>query len=149
MPFQPQTPYLTADIIIELQDRDDHPIVLIERRNPPAGWALPGGFVDRGETVEQAAIREAREETCLKVTLQTLLGCYSDPARDTRMHTASIVYIAHASGRPRAADDARQLALFDPANIQVTLAFDHHTILQDYLRFRETGELPGPGGHLP
>jgi 8-oxo-dGTP diphosphatase len=142
--FRPSTPFLTVDIIIELQDQVDHPIVLIERRNPPSGWALPGGFVDTGETLEQAAVREAREETCLDVELRCLLGCYSDPARDQRMHTVSAVYIAHARGEPHAADDARHLAVFAPEQIDVQLAFDHQAIINDYLHYKKTGALPAP-----
>jgi 8-oxo-dGTP diphosphatase len=143
MGIRPQTPQLTADIIIEMDDRDGRPIVLIERKNPPYGWAIPGGFVDVGETVTRAAVREAKEETGLDVTLDALLGCYSDPARDPRGHTASLVYIAHASGEPLADDDAANLALFDPARIDVQLAFDHARILRDYLNYRESG-IPAP-----
>jgi 8-oxo-dGTP diphosphatase len=139
MGIRPQTPQLTADIIIEMADRPGRPIVLIERRNPPPGWAIPGGFVDVGETVTRAAVREAKEETGLDVTLDVLLGCYSDPERDPRGHTASLVYIAHASGDPVADDDAANLALFDPARIDVTLAFDHARILSDYLNYRDSG----------
>jgi 8-oxo-dGTP diphosphatase len=95
-----------VDIVIELLDRPGRPIALIRRKNPPHGWALPGGFVDVGERVEAAAIREAWEETRLDVTLTTLLGCYSDPRRDARGHTASLVYVAEACGRPEACDDA-------------------------------------------
>ena len=91
---RPETPLLTVDIIIEMNDRDERPIVLIERKHPPHGWAIPGGFVDVGESVEDAARREALEETGLAVRLETLLGCYSNPARDPRGHTASVVYIA-------------------------------------------------------
>jgi len=140
----PITPLLAADIIIELVDRPDRPIVLIERRNPPFGWAIPGGFVDVGETVENAAIREAREETALVVQLRVLLGIYSDPRRDARGHTASAVYVAEASGEPHAQDDARRLALFSPDRLPENLAFDHDRILADYLWFRQTGELPVP-----
>jgi len=136
----PVTPLLTVDIIIEMVDRPGRPVVLIERRNPPPGWALPGGFVDVGETLEQAAVREAREETSLEVTLKTLLGNYSDPARDARGHTVSAVYVAEARGEPRAADDARHLALFAPDEAPA-LAFDHARILEDYRRHRQTGEL--------
>ena len=91
---RPTTPLLAADTIIELTDRPGRPIVLIARRNPPPGWAIPGGFVDVGESAEQAAVREAAEETGLSVRLVTLLGFYSDPARDVRGHTASVVYVA-------------------------------------------------------
>jgi 8-oxo-dGTP diphosphatase len=136
---RPVTPQLTVDIIIEMIDRAERPIVLIERRYPPPGWALPGGFVDVGETLEQAARREAKEETGLDVTLTALLGCYSDPARDARGHTASAVYIATASGVPQALDDARAIALHDPTSPPV-LAFDHALILDDYLRYRATGQ---------
>jgi 8-oxo-dGTP diphosphatase len=112
--------------------------VLIERKHPPHGWALPGGFVDVGETLEAAAVREAREETSLDVTLKALLGVYSDPGRDARGHTVSAVYVAQAQGRPEAADDARLLELFDPA-LCPELAFDHSLIISDYLDYRKTG----------
>jgi len=136
----PKTPLLTVDIIIEMVDRPARPIVLIERRYPPPGWALPGGFVDVGETLETAARREAFEETALEVELKLLLGCYSDPARDARGHTASAVYIAEARGEPRAGDDAGRFALFDPADTP-TLAFDHARIIADYRAWRATGRV--------
>jgi 8-oxo-dGTP diphosphatase len=135
----PVTPLLAADIIIELVDRPDRPIVLIERKNPPYGWALPGGFVDVGERLEQAAVREAWEETSLQVNLMTLLGCYSAPRRDPRGHTVSAVYVAEARGEPEARDDAKQLALYALDALPVTLAFDHAEILADYARFRCDG----------
>ena len=137
---RPVTPLLTVDIVIELVDRPERPIVLIERKYPPLGWALPGGFVDIGETLETAAVREAREETSLDVSLQLLLGNYSDPSRDPRGHTASAVYLATATGEPLAADDACNVSLFDPLHLP-TLAFDHGRILADYLQYRQTGEL--------
>lgn len=140
----PVTPLLAADIIIELVDRPGRPIVLIERRNPPPGWAIPGGFVDVGESIEQAAVREAREETALEVRLTALLGVYSDPKRDARGHTASVVYVATARGTPRAQDDAASVSVFNPENPPANLAFDHRRILADYLAFRQTGKPPLP-----
>lgn len=140
----PKTPALTTDIIIELKDRPDVPIVLIRRKNPPHGWALPGGFVDVGESLEHAAVREAEEETALRVTLKILLGCYSDPTRDPRGHTASAVYVAEAVGEPRAQDDAAGVAIFSPEGLPSPLAFDHARILRDYLIWRQRGKLPGP-----
>jgi 8-oxo-dGTP diphosphatase len=136
---KPETPLLAADIIIRLASQPGK-IVLIERRNPPYGWALPGGFVDVGESAEQAAVREAREEVSLEVQLQALLGCYSNPDRDERGHTASLVYIANASGEPVAADDAASVKLLDPASNLVELAFDHRLILDDYLHWLESGK---------
>ncbi len=140
----PKTPSLTADIIIELKDRPDIPIVLIRRKNPPHGWALPGGFVDVGESLEHAAVREAEEETALRVTLKVLLGCYSDPSRDPRGHTASAVYIAEAVGEPQAQDDAAGVAVFSPEALPSPLVFDHARILRDYLIWRRQGRLPDP-----
>ena len=140
--MRPVTPLLTVDVLIEMIDRPGRPIALIERRNPPHGWAIPGGFVDVGETLEAAARREAEEETCLKVTLKALLGNYSDPARDARGHTVSAVYVAEASGEPRAADDARDLAIFDLDALPEPLCFDHARILADYRRWRDGGGTP-------
>jgi 8-oxo-dGTP diphosphatase len=137
---KPVTPAVAVDVVIELVDRPGWPIVLIERRNPPFGWALPGGFVDVGESLEQAAVREAQEETTLAVRLKALLGCYSDPARDPRGHTVSPVYVAEATGEPTAADDARNLAVFEPDRLPADMAFDHALILEDYRRWRATGE---------
>lgn len=136
---RPETPKLTVDIIIEMVDLEHRPIILIERRNPPLGWALPGGFVDIGETLEQAAIREAREETCVDAKLKTLLGCYSDPQRDPRSHTVSAVYIAEAHGQPQAADDAANLQLFTTVDLPQTLCFDHDLIMADYLEYLKSG----------
>lgn len=137
----PVTPLLAADAIVELTDRPGRPIVLIERLNPPYGWAIPGGFVDRGERVEVAAVREAREEIGLSVTLRALLGLYSDPARDPRGHTVTAVYVAQASGDPKAMDDARALGVFLPDQLPIQLAFDHSLVLADYLAFRTAGTL--------
>ena len=130
--MRPETPALTVDTIIELEDSENSPIVLIERRNPPPGWALPGGFVDVGETVEAAAVREAQEETGLDVKLVGLLGVYSDPSRDPRGHTVSIVYIAQALGQtPQAGDDAARAEAFKLDQLP-QLAFDHAKIIADY-----------------
>jgi 8-oxo-dGTP diphosphatase len=137
-----RNPFPTVDIIIEVVDgRKRRGVVLIERRNPPPGWALPGGFVDYGETLEAAAVREAREETSLEVELIGQLGAYSDPARDPRFHTISTVFLARASGEPRGADDARRAAVFDPRDRSLPLAFDHRRILDDYLK-NAKGALP-------
>ena len=137
---RPVTPLIAADIIIELVDQPGRPILLIERKNPPHGWAIPGGFVDVGESLEQAAVREAQEEVSLKVSLKTLLGCYSNPTRDSRGHTVSAVYVAEATGTPRAADDAANVQLFTPEQFPQQLAFDHALILADYLNYRQTGQ---------
>ena len=132
---RPVTPLLTVDIIIRLLDLPGLPLVLIERKNPPPGWALPGGFVDIGERLEQAAVREAKEETGLVVDLQLLLGCYSDPRRDPRGHTVSAVYVAEAHGEPKAADDARASRVVTLDRLPDDLAFDHALILEDYRRY--------------
>ena len=137
----PVTPLMAADIIIEMVDRSQRPIVLIERKNPPFGWALPGGFVDVGECLEQAAVREALEETSLHVTLKMLLGCYSASQRDPRGHTVSAVYLAEAHGTPQAQDDATQAELFSLSVLPAPLAFDHALILEDYRQFRSSGRL--------
>ncbi len=122
-----KAPKPTVDIIIELGGG----IILIERRNPPLGWALPGGFVDYGESLEQAAVREAREETELDVTLIKQLGSYYDPARDKRFHTISTIFTAWADGIPRGRDDARQALVYYRNNLP-PLSFDHRAILRDY-----------------
>lgn len=121
-------------------DRPQMPIVFIERKYPPHGWALPGGFVDVGERLEAAAVREAKEETSLDVRLEVLLGCYSDPARDSRGHTVSAVYVASASGEPRARDDAKNLACHDPGDCP-ELVFDHGLIMSDYRHYLRTGQV--------
>ncbi|MCW8899479.1 MAG: NUDIX hydrolase [Gammaproteobacteria bacterium] len=139
--FRPLTPLIAADIIIELLDQPKRPIVLIERKNPPFGWAIPGGFVDVGERLETAAIREAKEEVCLQVTLKALLGMYSDPKRDERGHTVTAVYVAEAKGMPQAADDAKNLAIFEMDKLPEELAFDHAQVIEDYKKFRETGQV--------
>lgn len=136
---KPITPLLAADILIHLIDRPGRPFVLIERANPPFGWAIPGGFVDIGETVEHAAIREAREETGLDVRLTALLGIYSNPQRDPRNHTVTAIYIAEATGTPKADDDAKNLDIFTFDTLPAELAFDHAQVLADYKRYLETG----------
>ena len=128
-----RNPVPTVDIIIEYGNQG---LVLIERAQAPWGWALPGGFVDYGESLEDAARREAREETGLEVTLLGQLHTYSDPRRDPRQHNISTVFVAHGCGTPRAADDARHLKIFRPDELPRTLAFDHARILGDYLKVR-------------
>jgi 8-oxo-dGTP diphosphatase len=137
---RPVCPPLAADVIVEIGNQ----IVLIDRQNFPFGWAIPGGFVDFGETVEQAAVREAREEISLEVELRALLGVYSRPQRDPRGQTVTVVYIGLARGNPTASDDARKAGLFDPAMLPAPLAFDHAEILADYRRFLRTGDYPAP-----
>ena len=137
--YKPVTPLLAADIIIELIDLPERPFILIERANPPYGWAVPGGFVDVGERIEQAAVREALEEVSLQVRLTALLGIYSDPTRDNRGHTVTAVYIAEATGLPVAADDAKNCQLFTLDTLPSVLAFDHAQVLADYKHYRETG----------
>lgn len=131
--LKPRNPIPTVDIIIELQGRG---IVLIKRKNPPYGWALPGGFVDYGESLEEAAVREAREETSLEVELLRQFHTYSDPGRDPRFHTLSTVFIARSSGEPRPADDATEIGVFKRESLPKDLAFDHARILEDYFEER-------------
>ena len=133
-----RNPAPTVDVIIELTHGSLlRPIVLIQRKNEPHGWALPGGFVDYGESVEQAAVREALEETGLLVELTALLGVYSDPARDPRQHTQTTVFIARSHGTPRAGDDAQDHGVFGPDELPAALCFDHGLILEHYLEWRQ------------
>jgi len=140
---EPRNPFPTVDIIIECETGEgESGVVLIKRKNPPFGWALPGGFVDYGESLEEAAVREAKEETSLNVKLERQFHSYSDPDRDPRFHTVTTVFLAIAKGRPLAADDAREAALFHEGNIP-DLAFDHARILSDYFRYRSGENLWG------
>ena len=130
-----KNPIPTVDIIIKIEDK----IVLIRRKNRPYGWALPGGYIDYGESAESAAIREAREETSLDVELEGLLGVYSDPDRDPRSHTITTVFIARGKGKLKAADDAEDIGLFDENNLPDPIVFDHRKILQDFFERQRNG----------
>ena len=123
-----KTPAVTVDAIIEMSGG----VVLIKRKNPPPGWAIPGGFVDYGETLEAAVVREMKEETGLDVTLVRQFHTYSDPDRDPRHHTVSTIFIATASGTPEAADDAADAGIFTRDSLPEHIAFDHRKILDDY-----------------
>jgi ADP-ribose pyrophosphatase YjhB (NUDIX family) len=133
-----RNPVPTVDTIIEIGGG----IVLIKRRFDPPGWAIPGGFVEYGETLEAAAVREAREETGLEVTLREQFYAYSDPRRDPRHHTIATVFIGHASGTPHAADDATDAGIFTADSLPHPLAFDHARILADYFRYKQHGIRP-------
>jgi len=134
---RPVTPLLTVDAVIELPEREGCPVVLIERKHEPVGLALPGGFVDVGETVESAVIRESLEEVGLDIRLKGILGIYSDPVRDTRGHTVSVVFVAVASGEPNAADDAAATYVVNPETYEnLQLVFDHAKIMQRYMQYR-------------
>lgn len=141
-------PFPTVDVIVELPDHPEHTtdrpaIVLIERKFPPHGWALPGGFVDVGEPLGRAALRELKEETDLDGELLEQLFTYSDPARDHRRHTISTVFVALAHGQPRSGDDAGRVGVFHEDTLPA-LAFDHGQILADYFLWRRTGRRPPP-----
>ncbi|PKL18844.1 MAG: NUDIX hydrolase [Spirochaetae bacterium HGW-Spirochaetae-5] len=127
-----RNPFPTVDIIIEIDNNEKKGIVLIKRKNPPLGWAIPGGFVDYGESLEEAAVREAEEETALQIKLIRQFHTYSDPARDPRHHTISTVFIASASGKPEGRDDAAEAAVFSENEIPENMAFDHKKIIEDY-----------------
>jgi 8-oxo-dGTP diphosphatase len=133
-----KTPFVTVDIIINYQGG----IVLIERKNEPNGWALPGGFVDVGESVEHAAIREAKEETSLDVLLSEQFYAYSDPKRDPRFHTVSVVFTGTGTGELKGADDARRAEVFTQENLPDSIVFDHRQIINDYFRYATTGQRP-------
>ena len=136
-----KNPKLTVDIIIELAGAPGQ-IVFIERKNEPKGYALPGGFVDEGEFVADAAVREAKEETELDVHIVELFHVYSDPKRDPRKHTMSTVFIATAAGVPVGADDAARCLVCKPGELPQPLVFDHATIVADSLAYRATGKRP-------
>ncbi len=133
-----RNPFPTVDVVILCAQG----VVLIERRNPPRGWALPGGFVEVGESLEEAARREAREETGLEIRLREQFFTYSDPARDPRHHTITTVYLADAEGTPRGGSDARSAAVWPWHGLPEPLCFDHGRILEDVRRYLDTGRRP-------
>ena len=123
-----KNPFPTVDVIVEIGGR----VLLVQRRNPPYGWAIPGGFVDYGESAEDAAVREIKEETGIDITGLTQFRCYSAPDRDPRFHTITMVFTAASTGKPVAGDDAAHVGLFDRDNLPSPIAFDHAQILADY-----------------
>ncbi len=125
-----KNPLPTIDVIVDVNGR----IVLVKRKNPPHGWALPGGFINYGESAEDAAIREIREETGLEITGLNQFHCYSNSDRDPRFHTLTVVFTAKSTGTPVAGDDASGIGLFDMDNLPLPLAFDHENILNDYFK---------------
>jgi ADP-ribose pyrophosphatase YjhB (NUDIX family) len=135
-----KSPLLTVDIIIHYGDG----IVMIERKNYPPGWALPGGFVDYDESLEAAAVREAKEETSLDVILEGQFHAYSRPGRDPRFHTVTIVFAGKGRGTLKGRDDAREAAVYTEQHLPESIAFDHREILADYFRYLKTGERPPP-----
>jgi ADP-ribose pyrophosphatase YjhB (NUDIX family) len=135
-----RNPIPTTDIIIMVGER----VVLIKRKNPPLGWALPGGFIDYGESAEQAAVREAREETSLEMHDLRLFGVYSAPDRDPRHHTLTVVFTAQADGTPVAGDDAQEVGLFSADDMPSPMAFDHGKILADFFRVGVGGSVCKP-----
>lgn len=135
-----RNPVPTVDAIIEI----GHTIVLVQRKHEPVGWALPGGFVDYGESLGDAAMREAKEETNLDIELLELFHAYSDPSRDARQHTISTVFLARAKGEPRGGDDAAVAKRFARDKLPSPIVFDHAQILEDYFNYRDCGERPPP-----
>lgn len=127
-----RNPLVTVDIIIEFEEK----IVMIERANPPSGWALPGGFVDYGESLEISAVREAKEETSLSIDLDEQFHTYSNPDRDPRHHTITTVYIAKGSGIPKPADDAKNIGVYTQEELPAPIVFDHEKIISDYFRYK-------------
>ena len=142
---RPVTPSIAADVIIEYGEG----IVLIERKNEPHGWAIPGGFVDVGESLERAAVREALEETSLHVELREMLYVYGKPGRDPRGHTVTVVYIGEGTGRLKAADDAKGARVFTYETLPDHIAFDHREIIADYFTLIQTGARPVPDVKSP
>ena len=138
-----RNPTPTVDALIEL-DGQPGELVFIERRNQPQGFALPGGFVDEGEYLADAVVREAKEETGLDVEVVELFHCYSDPSRDARQHTVSTVFICRARGLPQGGDDAARALVCRPAELPAALVFDHAVIVADYQHYRATGQRPPP-----
>ena len=130
-----RNPIPTVDIIIEMESKG---IILIKRKNPPFGWAIPGGFVDYGESLEEAALREAKEETDLDVERLRQFHTYSDPKRDPRHHSISTVYVGQGRGKPRAKDDAIEIGIFTESSLPGEIAFDHRLILSDYFKNQPT-----------
>jgi 8-oxo-dGTP diphosphatase len=133
-----KTPLLTVDIIIRYRES----IILIERKNPPYGWALPGGFVELGESLEGAAVREAKEETSLDIHLIEQFHAYSDPRRDPRFHTATVVFLADGNGIVRGKDDAKRADIFSEKTLPSDMAFDHRDIIADYFQYMKSGKRP-------
>ncbi len=129
-----RSPYVTVDAIIELNGG----IVLIERSNPPSGWALPGGFVDYGESLEHAVMREVKEETNLDFSDVKQFHTYSAPDRDPRFHTIATVFTGKATGILQAGDDAAGARIFPKDQLPETMAFDHRQILTDYINWKKS-----------
>ena len=138
-----KNPKPTVDMIIELAGRPET-LVLIERAHEPHGWALPGGYVDEGEWVADAAVREAKEETGLDVELVELFHVYSNPTRDPRTHTVSTVFIGRSRGEPVGGDDAAAARVVGFDALPSPLVFDHAVIVADYVRYKRTGQRPPP-----
>ncbi len=133
--MEKRKPSIAVDIIIEFPDKDS--IVLIKRKNPPFGWAIPGGFIEYGESAEEAAVREAKEETNLNITLMGQLHSYSESWRDPRGHTISIVFVAKGEGKAIAKDDAKEIGIFREDNLPEEIAFDHRRILKHYFKMKK------------
>ena len=136
-----KNPTPTVDMLIELANQPGK-LVFIERKNEPQGFALPGGFVDEGEYVADAAVREAKEETGLDVEIVELFHVYSDPTRDPRKHTVSVVFIGRAQGTPRGGDDATRCLVATPDELPASLVFDHGLIVSDYYEYKRSGKRP-------